>query len=408
MRSLLLLALIGGASGALAADPDSRESVGPFAMTMIPNFEASAKRFPTEDAKSPLVESHLFEQFLYAGFYAAHYDSRISEVAPLPGNAYGADDLGRPLWFDAEGGRDLLSNIAGGLFASEQFDNLDRLFDDWNDPKERRADGRWKIGAFVPAMSMQFAHVSSWESGYQRIRSWREKSPTSRAAAIAEAIYWISYAGDARGSGYADTVTAEGWKLYGERLAKAESTLLESAPYAASSPLWDLEYLTVGNLMSWPLPKRMAAFKAAYDKENSYSGIFTDMVPYLQPKWGGSWKLVDDFIKTSVDMTKGREGLSMYARMYLMLDGCECGGFNLLRDTRATWPDLKSSFDDLVRLYPHSGWWANRYAVYACKADDKEAFQKMRFLLGKAIITAAWPGNYSLDLCEHKFASPPL
>lgn len=98
----------------------------------------------------------------------------------------------------------------------------------------------------------------------------------------------------------------------------------------------------------------------------------------------------------------------MYARLYMTVDGCDCDGFELLRDTMANWPDLKQSFDDLTRLYPHSGWLINRYAAYACVAGDRDAFLDLRFRIGKATIPGAWPQNHSLDLCEHEYPARPL
>jgi hypothetical protein len=73
-----------------------------------------------------------------------------------------------------------------------------------------------------------------------------------------------------------------------------------------------------------------------------------------------------------------------------------------------TWPDLKRGFDDLIRLYPHSGWNLNRYAAYACIAEDRETYLALRARIGKAPILAAWPHNHSLDLCDHMFPALPL
>ena len=69
---------------------------------------------------------------------------------------------------------------------------------------------------------------------------------------------------------------------------------------------------------------------------------------------------------------------------------------------------MKSRFEDLIRLYPHSAWMMNKYAAYACIADDKETFQRLRLRVGKMIMSNAWPQNNSLDLCDHKFPTQPL
>ena len=67
----------------------------------------------------------------------------------------------------------------------------------------------------------------------------------------------------------------------------------------------------------------------------------------------------------------------------------------------------KESFEDIVRLYPHSAFNMNNFAAAACMAGDKATFQRLRLAIGKNIVVEAWPTNYSLDLCERSFAMQP-
>jgi hypothetical protein len=64
---------------------------------------------------------------------------------------------------------------------------------------------------------------------------------------------------------------------------------------------------------------------------------------------------------------------------------------------------MKRGFEDIIRRSPHSAWNINNFAAFACMAGDKQTFQSLRFRIGKTIMPDAWPSNYSLDLCEHKF-----
>ncbi len=98
----------------------------------------------------------------------------------------------------------------------------------------------------------------------------------------------------------------------------------------------------------------------------------------------------------------------MYARLYWSISQREDLDFNLFRDSLASWPDMKHGFEDIIRNYPYSAWNINNFAAFACIAGDKETFQSLRFRIGKTIIPGAWPENYSLDLCEYKFAAQPL
>jgi Domain of unknown function (DUF4034) len=265
------------------------------------------------------------------------------------------------------------------------------------------ADGGWKLKIFDHAIDYWFSTTNAWNSAYQHIRRWREKTPKSRAAALTEALYWLSYAWNARGGGYASSVTPEGWKLLRERLEKAGAVLLESKEYASSSPLWWEIYLRVGNGLGWPKQRLLEIFSEATKKGKYFYTIYTDMAYYLVPKWGGSWQLVDTFIKDAVKNTQRVEGHSIYARIYRNMSAQETEEFNLFRDSLASWPEMKRGFEDIVRPYPHSAWNINNFAAFACMAGDKETFQNLRFRIGKTITPDAWPSNYSFDLCEHKF-----
>lgn len=415
MRRSLALSIAGLAFAASAwaadgASPASPSSANPFA---IPGLDLSlAPNAPSagEDAASPFVERHDLEQVVFFRYYVARYDAR----APLPPgkpsiDLSDSDAQGRPLWFDPSvAGFDLLGRLVLNLFMSEQFASLDRLFDDWNSPTQLRADGRWRLTVFDAALSAYFGGGPAWDLSYRALQRWREKNPTSRAAAIAESIYWMTYAWDARGSGYANSVTDEGWALYRERLGKAAAALADSKGYASSSPLWDYEAILLARAVDRPIAERLELFAQATKKQKAFFASYSATVEGLTLKWGGDWKIVDEFIRAAVESTKSTEGQSLYARLYMKVDECDCGGFDLMRDTLVTWPDLKRGFDDLVRLYPHSGWNLNRYAAYACIAKDRDTYLSLRARIGGAPILAAWPHNHSLDLCDHTFPTQPL
>ena len=368
-----------------------------------------AYKFDGEDAASPFVIAHPKEEMQYDNLYSRHYMGEFIPFAPVIAHLPRALDAdGRPLWFEEGWGDMSLKTLVLTLLNKEQFNDLERLFDDWNDRSERMADGRWRLSAFGDAIAARFADGKSWETGYQLIQRWREGHPFSRAAALAEVVYWVEYAWNARGPGMADTVPADGWDLFNERLGKAEAVLLESKPYASGSPLWGRMLIKIGNGLNWSRPMLLRAFEEVTRDEKYYYSTYGEVAWDLTPRRGGDWKLVDAFIRGATKITQARDGYSMYARLYWVVDDCGCGEFNLFRDSLANWADMKRGFDDLIERYPHSAWLYNKYAAYACLAEDKGAYQSMMFRIGKTLVPDAWPSNQAIDLCEHKFAAKPL
>ena len=157
-----------------------------------------------EDGTSPFTSAHLIEQDRYSGLYYSHYHGLFyqvnePELAVLPS---ATDKQGRPLWFDGASGDAALKQLVNGLFTRGQTADLDRLFDDWNNPSERTADGRWNLSKFYQALNDQFSNTEDWHGLSAFISRWRKNDPKSRAAAMTEAIYWIAYAWNARGHGF--------------------------------------------------------------------------------------------------------------------------------------------------------------------------------------------------------------
>jgi len=106
----------------------------------------------------------------------------------------------------------------------EKFDELDALAAQLRASKERLRDGAWKLNAFymgVGAPPDDDATDNGWESHLNNLRKWLSHSPDSITAHVALADALLNYAWEARGTGYSNTVTQEGRRLFNERMAMA-------------------------------------------------------------------------------------------------------------------------------------------------------------------------------------------
>jgi hypothetical protein len=357
---------------------------------------------------SPFAIDHPVEQMVYDGLYAMHYNANMTEERELDQSKLpsATDADGHPLWYDGWRQSEFLKTIIGWLYVHNQYDDLDRLFDDWNDSRERLADGRWKLVMFHNAMVGTFR--SDWQQALDDVRHWREAKPQSRAAILTEALYWLQYAWLARGGGPANSVTPEAWSLFKERLLKADTLLRQTKPLTGSSPLWGRISLEVALGLDVPRQQMLETFMEVSKDGPVYTPHYTAMANALSPRWGGSWEWVDQFVRAAVTRTAGTEGYSLYARIYWTVREQHPDTFELFRDSRANWPDMKRGFDDLMRAYPHSAAVVNEFAATACMANDKESFRALRLKLGKAITRESWPTNHSLDLCDHSLGAEPL
>ena len=235
------------------------------------------------------------------------------------------------------------------------------------------------------------------------VKAWQASNPRSPAAALMEIQYWIQRAWDARGHGYANTVTKEGWRLFDEHLAKAEALLQSTKTYAAQNPLWYRLYLDLALARGWSLERTSALFRTAVAAEPGFVGHDFVMIERLSPKWGGSFEQVDAFIQESVKRTRAEEGEALYARLYWAVSDGEQQPFNLFKDTRASWPRMKQGFEDMMKRYPDSMMNLNNYAAFACMAGDKKTYGVLRQRIGKEVRYDAWYANLTPEVCDHRF-----
>lgn len=290
------------------------------------------------------------------------------------------------------------AQVANLFWNSEGF--LRQVANDWNTPTCMFDDGRLRLTAVPFGLSQAFTDDDKSKS-LARLEYLRRKYPKEAIVALAEATFWYHYGWDARGSGYASSVSDEGWKLMKERLEKAESILLDTKPYSSRLPLWYASMISVQTGLGRPEDDRDKVFLEGVKRYPTYYPIYFDMLDYLSPKWGGTWRTVDNLVNWSVEHTKAEEGNSMYARLYWVVSGDP--QVNLFKDTFASWPKMKRGFEDLMERHPKSKWNLNNFAKFACLAGDRQIFLKLRAQIGKDVMEGAWEGNPSLDLCETKF-----
>lgn len=238
-----------------------------------------------------------------------------------------------------------------------------------------------------------FKGPGAGEHERMQLAQWKAAFPNSHFVALAEAAYQYADAWNARGGGYAGTVSPESWKLFDSRLRAAQK-LLDSAPAAAKkTPLW--HGLALGIALDSRNKNRVApVFKAAVTQWPRQFEFYTHAVSRSTPKWGGSWEIVEAFIDHWSKQQQATEGLSMYARLYISLAGTA-----LPSDTKMKWERMRASLEDLATRYPDPAF-KNYFAAYACFARDKLAYTKAMSQLPKEqLLHGIWLESHSYDVC---------
>lgn len=263
-------------------------------------------------------------------------------------------------------------------FHQKDFERLDKLYEAWCTGAERFPDGRWKLSTYSSGLGGLFSAWNVWGKHFDNIKSWQQAHPSSPAAVFAEAVYWSAYASKARGTGYARSVSKEGWEIFRERLLKAKSALerpvLAESACPASYPLM-LAVMTDTGASEEQL---RAVFAAGVRKSPEYHPTYFAMARHYEPKWGGSAEEYERFAVEATQLTKNFEGMGMYARIYWLVDQENGIPFRQNSKHPPAWKDLRAGYEELLKRYPSSLNNLGKYAGVACRSPDSELYRKLR------------------------------
>src|SRR6266403_5606744 len=99
-----------------------------------------------------------------------------------------------------------------------------------------------------------------------------QPKPRSITAYVAQADFLTDYAWHARGTGYSNKVTKEGWRLFAERLAKARESLEKSMNFEPKCPMWWRVCITLARGQGWSRDDFEKLFQAAKAFEPQFWG----------------------------------------------------------------------------------------------------------------------------------------
>jgi hypothetical protein len=239
-----------------------------------------------------------------------------------------------------------------------------------------------KLGIVYEQLNGPGSHVKDivWQEFIAKIEKWQKAYPQSPTPCIALGETYVSWAWNARGGGYADTVTEEGSRLMGERLKKARAVL----EAAEQLPVVDAELyrvkLTVALGQGWSKDEMDVAFKKGVALAPNYLRLYEAKAYFLLPRWYGEPGEWEAFVKQAADARGGEEGDILYMAIARSQAWTEKAEF--FKKTSISYERMKRGFESSLRRYPDYVWDMNYYCYFACIADDqnqaKQLFEKIK------------------------------
>jgi Domain of unknown function (DUF4034) len=267
------------------------------------------------------------------------------------------------------------------LFNQENFAQLDEIAETARSPKQRFLGGGWRLKTFYNALRGPGSLTSTddvWNAHIERLERWIAESPNSSAPRVALAGAYIRFAWKARGNGMGSTVTADGWRLFSERVQKARDTLNDAKAIAASDPQWYWGMETVALAQGWGRETTEKLVEDASTVEPGYFYTYSEYANYLLPKWYGQPGDSEDFLKSTADRIGGAEGDFIYFEVATGLNCCR----QRQQMPDLSWDRVKQGFAALEKLYGTTNYQLNAYAFMAVRQGDTGSAQQLFTRIG--------------------------
>jgi len=196
-----------------------------------------------------------------------------------------------------------------------------------------------------------------------------------------------------RGGGYNKQVPPQAWADFDKYVRLAAEYLAAHSDVAFADSRAHQTLINIGRAAGWDRDKLWSLAQAGIKKDPENDGLYLAVLTSLLPKWNGSPAQVDRFIAQVVERTRKERGMELYARLYSAAAAQEFE-HRLLSDSGAEWPKMMAGFRDLQARYP-SAWNLNRFAYFACLAQDKPTTLDLLEQIGPKPQLNRWGTNAS-------------
>jgi hypothetical protein len=272
---------------------------------------------------------------------------------------------------------------------AEKFDELDRMATTYRRGRVRMVGGGWRLDSFYAALNPEMATEKDTADHLARLERWTKQRPESITARVAYANSLIRWAWVARGNGSGLSVTAEGARLFEERIAKARQVLEGAATMRPMCPQWFAETMTVGLAQGWDEAKMREVFERGIELEPDYFYLHKQFANYLLPKWEGKPGDASRFAKESADTRGGDAGDILYLQIARECISRHNGNFPV---QEMDWQRIQQGYSALKAKYGATPALENHLAFMAWKYKDAEVAKRQFAIVGDRWNKNVW-GN---------------
>jgi hypothetical protein len=244
--------------------------------------------------------------------------------------------------------------FANNLIEARNYDELEELAGKFRSSKECYANGAWKLNdiyaGLVPADK---ASDDEWQNRIAASQGWVAAKPDSITARVNLADVLVNFAWKARGGGWANSVSGEGWRLFGDRLHQAMAALNAAENLKAQCPYYWTVKMRAALGLQMARGQFNEIFQQATNYESDYEPSYLQRAVYLMPRWDGGEGELEADLEKSADRMGSDDGDMLYAQVVWGLHA-RASSPNVLEENHFSWPRVDRGFAVIEERFPYS------------------------------------------------------
>lgn len=279
----------------------------------------------------------------------------------------------------------------GCILAGEHFDQLEEMARLLRQHKCRHRDGGWQLEYFYEEMKKGCDDItpSQQEVFKDLLERWKKAYPESVTPFIVQAKVHSTYGWDARGGGYADTVTDEGWRIFHKELGIAKDCLLKAEALNSNDPQFYATLVDVCNCTDNSSAELQAIFDKGAAIDVGYFPLYKSRAWTLTRRWGGRRGELEWFAKNALALTQEEYGHTMYALIAASLATC-MGDEDFVADHFFDWEKVDKGSRELINAFPESSYYLNQYCLLTCLYQYQEQAKTLFNKIGRNPDQSVW------------------
>lgn len=289
------------------------------------------------------------------------------------------------------------------LVTKRDFAGLDQLAESYCTDKEVFASGDARLPVFHQMIEnnarelLKAKDAAATNAAYRQfLADWTNARPQSATAWGERISAQLSYAWEARGTGFANTVKEEAFAEFYKRLEPISAWTAEAEQHELRDPSYYTAAIGAARALG-ESRDRVDTLVAAGAKLEPYPfRVFTAATSYYLPRWHGEDDDLPKLADRAIELTGQRYGNAIYAE--IIWETQRYHGRSTFDDFTFSWDKFQRGYCDLAKQFPNMGLVAERFCKLACYTGRRElAHYLFSQHMGKEVNDDPWRGrsNYS-------------